>query len=297
MPINSDNISSIRNTLGNTPNPIEDIQQNVSSALRDPFSTAVTKVFGKINGLLISAQEKIDLLVEDIIEASDSHGRVTLEGNVIVITITKQEYEQAQQLSKRILDKIASIQRLIATLNSLITSVQAIQKAMTILQTALTIQETLLTLNPTTGPIFQVFKKAIQIVFLKDIVKEYLGIVKRQLEISIRSARKLTDRFKNLTVQIKIREEQNKGNYIDENQAQSLIADDLLGQGVDNVQDLYEAPNGRIYRLKVEKYGDKQLIGRAYDDYSGLLEEQTAPSFFLKPEDLIEELKTILNLI
>lgn len=297
MPINQDNISTIRNTLSQPPNPIADIEQGISSALKDPFATVVTKVFGKINSLLASIQEKIDKLVEELIESLDSRGRISLEGNVIVITVTRQDVQQAQELSSRIMKRIASIQNLIVTLNTLIKSVQSIQKAMTVLQTALSIQEALLTLNPTTGPMFQVLKRGIQVLFLKDIVKEYLGIVKRQLEISIRSANQLTNKFKNLTVQIKIREEQNKGNYIDSDQAESLIAQQLLGEGVDSVQDTYEAPNGLTYRLKVEKYGDKQLIGRAYETYSGLLEEQTAPSFFSTPEDLIEELKSILNLI
>jgi hypothetical protein len=105
----------------------------------------------------------------------------------------------------------------------------------------------------------------------------------------------LIERFRSLQVSIKIQDEANKGNYIDPNIAEELLADDLLGNGVNQESEDFVDQNFNNYILKVEKYDSKQLIARAYDPVTGLIKAQTAPSYFSTPEQLIEEIKAIIN--
>jgi hypothetical protein len=299
MPLSSENVQSINSVLSQQTNPIQDVQQNVTSAISDPFGAVINRVFSKINSLTVNIETKIDQLSQDIVKSTDSKGRITLQGNTLVITITQEDQAQAETLKNRITNKVNSIQSTINTLSVTLNSIKAIQEAMTLLQTALEIQEAVLSLNPTTGPIFTVFKKAIKIVFLKDMIKEYAKVLGVQLTANLNTLNTLEQKFRNLQVTIKIDDEAKKGSYINENQAQNLITQDLLNSGqttdLSNVTDNYTAANKIEYLLKVEKYGEKQLIGRAYDKFSGLLAEETAPSYISTPDDLMNELKSILN--
>ena len=81
-----------------------------------------------------------------------------------------------------------------------------------------------------------------------------------------------------------------------EDDALSSLADDLLGQDINSYTQEFTADDNGQYILQVEKYGDKELIAKAYDKFSGLVASQTAPSYITNPEDLLNELKTILNL-
>jgi len=300
MPLSDNKIDSIRSNLSNPTSPLDDIQQNVTSAISDPFGKVITKSFTKINSLVANIENKIDKLTKDVAAATDSKGRVTLENNSLVITITKEDERQAQAIKTKVEARVESIRRNIVTLSTLLKSLGAIQTAMSTLQTALTIQETVLSLNPTTGPIFTVFKKAIKIVFLKDMIKQYSATLKTQIQANTRTLNALSDKFKNLQVSIKIQDEANKGTYIGAQDAEKLIVQDLLdtkqNSDIETISEDFTSYSGKTYILKVEKYGEKQLVGRAYEKISGLLEEQTAPSFFTSPGDLILELQTILNL-
>jgi hypothetical protein len=65
--------------------------------------------------------------------------------------------------------------------------------------------------------------------------------------------------------------------------------------GVTNISEEYSDFSENKYLLKVEKYDESRIIARAYDKDSGAIKQQTSPSFFYSPQELLEELKTILN--
>lgn len=301
MALSTENIDSIRNTAANQQNPIQDIAENVSANIKDPFGAIITKVATKIGTLSITVEQKIDSLSKKIVESAESTGKVSVQGNNIVITITKENVAQAEQIKKDIDTKIQSVQKVLNTLKITLQSLQSIQTAITTLQTALSIQETALSINPTTGPIFLVLKQGIKVLFLKEMVKEYSNILKRQLALSLKDFERISGKFKNLQVSLVIQDEKNKGNSISTTEAETMIVQSLLDSvGADkdlsNVTEDYRSPKDMEYVLKVEKYEDRQLIARAYEKESGMIKQQTSPSFFSTPEELLSELKTILNI-
>lgn len=303
MALSEEKISAIRNSSSNKSNPIGDVEDQASSAVKDPFGSVITKALSKIGSLSIGVESKIDQLAKDLVKSVDTKGRVSLQGDIIVITLSSDDVADGEKIKKNIEDKIKSIRNLLTILNTTLKSLSAIQKAISALQTALTIQETLLSINPTTGPMLLVVKKGIKIIFLKEMIKEYSVILKRQLNKNIVNFERISNRFRNLQVSIVVQGEKNKGNDITSVEAESMIAQDLLNQGVPgNQKDIkvisedFSSPNQTEYILKVEKYDTNKLIAIAYDKESGMVKSQTSPSFFATPEELIEELKSILNI-
>ena len=300
MALSTERLDSVRNTANQSSNPIEDLQQNVSSAIQDPFGAVITKVVTKIGQATITAEKLIDDLSKKIVESADSTGKVTLQGNTIVISITRENEAQAEQIKNSISAKIKSIQTLLTTLEVTLKTLQAVQTGIDIVRTALTIQETALSTNPASGPIFIVLKQGIKIIFLKEIVKEYSSILKRQVKANTKKIGSLSNKFRNLQISIVVQDEKNKGKSISDAEAESVLAQDLLNTGstqdVSSVTEDFLTPKKVEYLLKVEKYQEKQLIGVAYEKESGLIKQQTSPSFFATPEELIAELKSILNL-
>ena len=71
----------------------------------------------------------------------------------------------------------------------------------------------------------------------------------------------------------------------------------LGGLGVVQDSEDFTDQNLNNYTLKVEKYDSKQIIARAYDKNSGMIKAQTAPSYFSTAEQLLDEIKNILNQI
>jgi len=180
------------------------------------------------------------------------------------------------------------------TINSLSTVTQAINTYKRILD----IQEIILSANPVSGPIFLVLKKGIKLVFLKEILKEYLKVVSVELAQNKQVVTRLIERFRGLQVSIKIQDEADKGNFISTNTAEEMLADELFGEPeVTQESESFTDQNFNNYILKVEKYDSKQLIARAFDKESGMIKAQTAPSYFSTSKDLLEEIKTILNQI
>lgn len=301
MALSTDKVDSIRNTVSEKPNPIQDLEQNISSSVKDPFGSVIVKVISKIGQLSVVVKGKIDDLAKKIVESADSTGKVSLQGDTIVITITKENAEQANQLKKDIDAKIKSVQTLLNTLEITLATLQTVQAGIDVLRTALSIQEIALSSNPASGPMFQVLKQGVKLIFLKDIIKEYSVILKRQLKNSNKELSNLSDRFKNLRVSIKIQEEKDKGNIISSSDAEDLIAQQLLDtgtgqEGITSTTEDYMSPKNIEYLLKVEKYQEKQLIAVAYEKESGMIKQQTSPSFFATPEELLSELKAILNI-
>ena len=300
MALSTEKIDSIRNTVNQPSNPIEDIQQNVSSAIKDPFGAVITKVITKLGQASITVEKLIDDLSKKVVESADSTGKVTLQGNTIIISVTRENAEQAEQIKSSIYAKIKSIQSLLTTLELTLKTLQSVQTAIDIVRTAVTIQETALSANPASGPIFVVLKQGIKIIFLKEIIKEYSSILKRQVKANTKKINGLSNKFKKLQISIVVQDEKNKGSAVSDAEAENIIAQQLLDTGisenVESVTEDYISPKKVEYLLKVEKYQEKQLIGVAYEKESGLIKQQTSPSFFATPEELISELKSILNI-
>ena len=189
-----------------------------------------------------------------------------------------------------------SIQTTLSTLRTTVNSLSTVTEAINTYKRILDIQEIVLAANPVSGPIFLVLKKGIKLVFLKEILKEYSKVIGSELAQNKEVVTRLVERFRSLQVSIKIQDEADKGKYIDSNVAEEMLADELFGvPGVTEDSEEFIDQNFNKYTLKVEKYDGKQLIARAYDIESGMIKAQTAPSYFSTPEELMEEIKSILN--
>lgn len=302
MALSTEKISSIQNTVSERPNPINDIQENVSSSVKDPFGKIITKVLVKIGSLITNVEVKINELADQIVKSSDNKGRVSLQGNTIVISVEPQDAAQAESIKKNIDTRIKSIQKILTTLETTLKTLNTIQSGISVLQTALTIQEVALSSNPASGPIYQVLKQGIKVIFLKEIIKEYSNILKKQLSINIKNFEKISERFRSLQVSVIIQDEKNKGNLITPGDAANKAAESLLNtkpsayeNNTQQIVEDYTSNQDTQYILKVEKYDNGRLIARAYDKSLGFVKQQTSPSYFATPDELLEELKTILN--
>jgi len=272
------------------------IVDDINGAIQDPFGFVITKTLNKINSLILNVEKKVDKLIKDSIKKVDSKGRVSLEGNNLIITVTRADFETAMQIKTAVETNIALIKNTLTTLRTTISSLSTIKDSIQAYKNILDVQELLLSLNPVSGPIFTVLKKGIKIIFLKEILAEYLKVIGRELAQNKEVVTRLIERFRNLQVSIKIQDEANKGNFIDENTAEEILADELFGVPGEKVDsEDFTDQNLNQYILKVEKYDSKQIIGRAYDKSSGMIKAQTAPSYFSTSEQLLDEIKAILN--
>jgi rRNA processing protein Gar1 len=274
------------------------IVDDVSGAIQDPFGTVVKKTLNKINSLVLNVEKKVDQLIKDTVKKVDSKGRVNLEGNNLVITVTRADLQKAAEIKANVENKITSIQNTLNVLRTTINSLSTVTQAINTYKRILDIQEIILAANPVSGPIFLVLKKGIKLVFLKEILKEYLKVVSVELAQNKQVVTRLIERFRGLQVSIKIQDEADKGNFITTNTAEEMLADELFGEPeVTQESESFTDQNFNKYILKVEKYDSKQLIARAFDKESGMIKAQTAPSYFSTSKDLLEEIKTILNQI
>jgi rRNA processing protein Gar1 len=274
------------------------IVDDVSGAIQDPFGTVVKKTLNKINSLVLNVEKKVDQLIKDTVKKVDSKGRVNLEGNNLVITVTRADLQKAAEIKVNVENKITSIQNTLNVLRTTINSLSTVTQAINTYKRILDIQEIILAANPVSGPIFLVLKKGIKLVFLKEILKEYLKVVSVELAQNKQVVTRLIERFRGLQVSIKIQDVSDKGNFITSNTAEEMLADELFGEPeVTQESESFTDQNFNKYILKVEKYDSKQLIARAFDKESGMIKAQTAPSYFSTSKDLLEEIKTILNQI
>ena len=275
---------------------VTDSITGISGAVSDPFGSVIQATLNKVNSLTVNIEKKVDQLVKEVVQKTDSKGRVSLEGSNLVITVRKEDIVQAQELQKRVKNKIDSIKKTITILKTVLNSLIAIQTAITVYKTLLDLQEAALTINPVTGPMFQVVKQGVKIVFLKEMINQYVKILGRQLVQNNQVLDRLINKFKDIEVSVKIQDESDKGNYVNYDIAEQLLADDALGKNVEQVTQDFTDNKFLQYTIRVEKYDKKQLIARAREKSSGMIKAQTAPSYFSTPEELIEELKTILNI-
>lgn len=291
-------IDAARQKAQEAQDKVTGIVDDVSGAIQDPFGFVVKKTLNKINSLVLNVEKKVDQLVKDTVKKVDSKGRVSLEGNSLVITVTREDVQKAAEIKTNVENKISSIQNTLNILRTTISSLSTVTDAINTYKRILDIQEILLAANPVSGPIFLVLKKGIKLVFLKEILKEYTKVIGVELAQNKQVVTRLIDRFRNLQVSIKIQDEANKGNFITDNIAEELLADELFGvPEVTEESEDFTDQNLKKYTLKVEKYDSKQIIARAYDVDSGMIKAQTAPSYFSTSKELLEEIKSILNQI
>jgi len=288
----SDSIPNPQEAIDSVQSKVTNKINEISGAISDPFGAIIQKILNRINSLIVNIEKKIDQLIQDIAKKTDSKGRVSIQGNQLVISITRADAQQAEELKARVQNKIQSIQNTITILRDLLTTLITIQTSINLYKNVLDAQEVILSTNPATKAAFDVLKKGVKIVFLKEILKQYLKLLAAQLLLNRQIVDKLLNRFRSLQVTVKIQDEADKGNFVSVDTAENLLADDLLGDA--DSQDFTDN-NFNNYILKIEKYDQKQIIGRAYDKSSGLIKAQTAPSYFSGPEELLEELKTIIN--
>lgn len=289
-------IDAARQKAQEAQDKVTGLVDDVSGAVKDPFGFVIKKTLNKISALVITAERKVDDLVKEAVKKSDSKGRVSLQGNNLVVTVTRADAQKAAEIKANLENRITSIQNTLNTLRTTIGSLSTVTDAINAYKTVLDVQEIILSANPVTGPVFLVFKKGIKLVFLKEMIKEYSKVISLELAQNKEVVTRLLARFRNIQVSVKIQDEADKGEYIDENTAEEMLADELFGSpGVKQDTEEYTDQNLNTYLLKVEKYDSKQIIARAYDKASGMIKAQTAPSYFSTSEQLLQEIKDILN--
>jgi len=293
MSLSGSNINSL-NSLMNNKESISGIVSDPSSAINSPITGVIIKNLFKINDLISNIENKIIKLQEDFVSNSDNSGTVKLINNVIVITVKPEDVSVANLKQQKILQNINSINKTLVILQNTISVLNIVNNTIKTLFIALDTQEKILNTNPTSKASFLVFKKAIKIVFLKEIFKEQSKVLNDQLNSNKNKLNELINRFSSLSVQIKISDQKNEGKFISEEQASELIIDDLLDNNDLKISQYIDS-QGFEYIFKVEKYGVKQLIGRAYEKKSNSLKVQTSPSFISTSQELYNELENILE--
>lgn len=288
-------IDALQQKVNDTQQKVNQVLEDVSGAVKDPFGTIIKKSLNKINSLVVNVEKKLDQLVKNVVEKTDSKGRVSLQGNNLIITVTRDDVKKAEEIKKNVTTKVNSIRNTLNILRTSINSLSTVQQAITTYKTVLDVQEMLLSTNPVTGPVFIVLKKGIKIIFLKEMIGEYLKVLGTELAQNKQVVTRLIEKFRSIQVSVKIKDEADKGEFINQVTAEDMLINDLMGENVDTVSETFTDSNSIKYILKVEKYDNKQLIARAYEEYSGLIKAQTAPSYFSNPDELLQEIKSILN--
>lgn len=260
-----------------------------ATAIQDPVKTVLTRTLSSIATTSNLADKKISDLQTSLNSYLNKNSTVQVVGNKIVVSVTNQNKAQGQAEQSSIQSQVNSINSTLGVLQKTIGTLSTITSTITVLLTALTVMETLIAVNPAAAAAYTVFKQAIKVVFLKDMLSSYLSIITQQLSQSNSQLSQMTSKFNDLQVTLNIQDNANVGNNITPVQAISNVT-----PAPGNAQS-YVPENGKTYTLTVNKQADGQLIGRAVDSVSGQLAAQTSPSFISSSDDLINELKAIIN--
>ena len=102
MALSEEKISAIRNSSSNKSTPLEDVEDQSSSAVKDPFGSIITKALSKIGSLSIGVESKINQLANDLVKSVDTKGRVSRQGDVIVITLSSDDIADGDKIKKNI---------------------------------------------------------------------------------------------------------------------------------------------------------------------------------------------------
>lgn len=287
MKKNTDKVNDVMNTI-----------DDIGGAVKDPVGFSIKKVLLKLNNLSVKLESKIDKLIEDSLKSIDGKGRIEVSGTTIYIVVTKEDTQSAVAIQSNVQNNVKSINNHLNILKTTLDSLTIIGQTVKSIQVALDIKELLMLSNPATAATFKLTKVIIKTLFTKEILKEHAKLLTSEISSNKEAFNRLSDKFRKINVQIKISDDANKGNVTSEPLAKQLIADSLLSsqENINNTYEEYSNENG-VYILYVERYGEDQNIGRAKDKYSGLLKAQTAPSYFATGDQLMTELKNILDTI
>jgi len=284
----STSISSL--TASNTKSFTNSITSpTTGTAIQDPVKTVLTKTLSSIATTSNLADKKISDLQTSLNSYLNKNSLVQVVGNKIVVTVTNQNKAQGQAEQSAIQSQVNSINSTLGVLQKTIGTLSTITSTISVLLTALTVMESLIAVNPAAATAYTVFKQAIKVVFLKDMLTSYLSIITQQLSQSSSQLSQMTAKFNDMQVTLNIQDNANVGNNITPTQA---IVNVTPAPG--NAQS-YAPGDGKTYTLTVTKQADGQLVGKAVDSVSGQLVAQTAPSFISSSDDLINELKAIIN--
>lgn len=288
-------ISGLQNSIS-TPPATPDFDSGISG-IPDPIGKKLVSSLNKTNSLQVNVSAKIDDLINDINDSSDSKSQVSLVGNKIVITANPEDKQKAEQLNQTISNNLISIQSSINKYSQSVNSLNSLSQSVNLIKKAADIQDALMMGNPITKVPFEIFKKAIKVVFLKDMMSQYANIITGELIKNKQQLSDLIHRFDGLQVQLKIKDENSLGNTVNEEEAGKIISSELLSfvPGVIQTSEDYLSFNGKSYILKVLPYGDRKLIGYAYEKISGQVAAETAPSITSASDELMSELKSILG--
>lgn len=284
---NTDKVENVMNTI-----------DDISGAVKDPIGSTIKKVLSKINNLSVKLESKIDKLIEDTLKSVDGKGRVEISGTTIYIIVKKEEVNSATAIQSNITNNISSINNHLNIMKVSLDTLSIVGRTVQAIQTALDIKELLMLSNPGTALTFKLTKLIIKTLFTKEILKEHAKLLLTEIQSNRKIFERLSSKFRNINVQIKISDDANSGKITSDPVAKQLIADSLLSpqEGINNLYQEYSNQNGD-YILSIERYGEDQNIGKAKDKYSGMLKAQTAPSYFATGDQLMEELKNILDIL
>lgn len=290
--------SKIAKDSNQTVERMESGLDDISSSFSDPIGGILKKTLFKINNLTTIIETKIDRLAQDAIKAVDNRGTVELIDNSIVITVKPSDLERARIIENNINNNIKSINNNLNVLNRVLSTLTTISNTMNAISTALDIQEVLLNANPVTASTFGLIKKVFKILNLRDTIKEYSRVLAGELLNNRNTVQQLIDRFRGLNIKIVVSDEINKGNFISDTIASEMISNSLINNNIqtEKLYEQYIGSNDLEYILTVENYDNQQNIGRAKEKISGFLAAQTAPSYFATGEELLEELKSIIEI-
>lgn len=277
---------------------LSNVKQSVTLSMPDPVGMAVSKSLSAINSITAVITSRIKLLEQDIVKSVDNTGKVKLVGNTIVITLEPKDAALLPIYQEKIQKSISSVMGSIMKFSALIATLNTITKTTQTLKTLLDVQQALLMTNPISAATFKVLQQGIKIISYRDILNDYVRILGEQVSINGQVLNQMVDSLSKLNVQFVVGNATNQGQSITNQQALASIAstnlqDSGLNTGDSNID--YTDSNGRQLILKVETYSTGELIARARDKFSGSIVVETAPSYIETPDQLLAELKSIIN--
>lgn len=305
--ISSSNVQGIQQNfttlakLSDTSTIVSSVTSGITAATSDPIGVVLSATMTQVNKLSAVISNKIPILEADLLKMIGNTGKVQLVGTVLIITLSSSDKAKIASQEAAITNDINSLKSTINLLSTTVKSLNIISSTVNTLQTAMDVQQVALSASsPVTAATMQVIKKAMKIFNYQDVLKEYENILSRQLAQSEQVIADFVNRFSNLTVQFQVGTDANNGIVTTPTQAQQNIANQNLSQG-SGTGPLAVSPQDytvgvKTYILTVVAFGTNgELIGRATDSYSGQVVAETSPSFISTPQQLIDELKTILN--
>ncbi len=287
--LNSTSISNISKSISpNYTTPTVDSNVgDISSILISPFSSILKQQAFKINDVFSKIDSKLDKIVEEIKKNISNKGTVQVLDGEIKIVVSHQ-YEQLALLQKSKLDDYNnSIEQLLNIPNQVLNVLETIKKLVNALILAYTIIEISMSAIPPLSITIPVVKKYIDTKDSKKLMIAQITSIVALINSINSDITKYTEKYRKLRINIIYDDNINSGIPKSYETVENQYIDSSIEENVtENYLELI---------LKVEKYNKKQLIGRAYDKYSGLIKIETAPSFIANPKNLIEELKNILK--